>query len=496
MSALHSACLAGLAALAVACGGGPIVAPLRYGPPAPAPEEAFRATPPDASPVTPSIPLAFQVQKLANGLEVAVLERHGLPIVSVQLVAARGMADTPALPDAYFILHRLLESGTADRTPRELSLAYARIGAPHRAFFGDDACGIGAHIGAADLDATVSLLAEAATRPRLDPRALDSARTSWLQDFEGSGGVPVNIVRRNATTLAFGHAHPYAGARPTRAHTDGLRADDLAALHARLFHPAHVTLVVVGDVTFEAVMASATRWLGGWSPPTSSIPRSDLPPYPPLGPRLVFVERRQSRQIDAAVVARGPDAASPDLLALEVLARVFGSASSRLRGEVRVESGAAYNFGAGVLSLRQGSMLAIGAALDKDKAVPALRAMVAAIAEARTQGVPEADFERARTTVISQWRGRVASSEGLASLAASTLGSGQPLASLATYPERLAALTREDLRRAAQRWLGPESLHVVVTGDGTVEGALSELGLGEAERRDAWAEPVRGRAPR
>ncbi len=134
--------LVALAGAATACAGGPMVAPLRYEPLAPLPDEAFRAAPPPASPVLPQAPLAFHRSRLANGLEVVFLERHTVPTLSVQLLGQRGAADVGAPIDAYGILRSALESGTASRSGTELSTAYARLGAPHRAFCGADGCGL------------------------------------------------------------------------------------------------------------------------------------------------------------------------------------------------------------------------------------------------------------------------------------------------------------------------------------------------------------------
>jgi len=469
----------------------PIVAPLRYEPVAPAPEEPFRAVPPDASPVPPRVPLLLRMTTLPNGLRVVLVERHGLPIISVRIVVARGSADTGAPGDTYAILERILQGGgTAQRSAAELSAAYAHLGAPHRVACGYDGVFVATVVGAEDLDQAVGLLAETATGPRLAGRDVADARRSWLHDFTVGANGAGSILSRNVDAALHGSLHPYGFARPQAPHTERVQPGDLAALHAQLFHPAQATLVVVGDATPAAVDAAAARWLGGWAPPSPSLERPPVPASIP-GPRLVLVERRGSSQVHAAVAARGPAATGDDLAAVEVLARVFGGFSSRLRGEVRVESGAAYSFGAGLQRQRGSSTLTVSGALDAGKAVPALRTILDAIAEARTRGVREADFERARTTLLAEWRTRVSTSDGLASLVGEAIAHGASLEAFATYPDRIQAVTREDVGRAAQRYLGEEALHVVVVGPGDLRRSLEGLGLGAPVRHDLWAAPAR-----
>ncbi len=240
---------------------------------------------------------------------------------------------------------------------------------------------------------------------------------------------------------------------------------------------------MVGDATPDAVIAGATRALGTWVSSSPVQPRPKLPEPSPAAARVVFIERRGSLQADAAVAARGPGATSADVAALEVLSRLLGGFSSRLRGEVRMENGAAYNFGAYVVRHREATTVVVGGALDGNKAIPAIQSMLAAIAEARTRGVREADFERARTNLLAGWRARLATTEGLASLVVDTLAVGLPLESIATYPQRVQAVTSDDVRRVAQRYLADGDLRVVVGGAADVGKALGQLGLGNPERR-------------
>ena len=485
MTARHAPALA-LLVLSAACVS-PIVAPLRYEPVSPAPEEPFRAAPPDASPVAPNVPLAFRVTTLANGLRVVLVERHGLPIVATRIVVARGFADARAPLDTYGILHRLLEEGTARRSAEELAAAYARLGAPHRVFCEDDGVTVGTVVDAADLDEAVGLLAETVLTPRLGPNDVTDARRAWLRDFTVAANYAGRIVSRNVYTSLYGRAHPYGFARPPQSHTDGLTPEDFAALHARLFHPAHTTLIVVGDAMPAAVDAVAARWLGGWAPPEPAMERRPMPePLP--GPRVVLVVRRVESQVNASIAARGPAANEEDLPAMDVLAHVLGDVSSRLRGEVRVASGAAYIFGSRLHVERAASTLTVSGAFDAQKVVPALRTILDTLAETRARGVREPDFERARTTLLAEWRAQFSTADGLAAALDQAITRGLSLEAFAAYPDRVQAVTRADVQRVARRYLGDEALHIVVSGSDEVLRPLAGLGLGAPVRRDLWAE--------
>lgn len=490
MSARHT-----LAALLVALGaigcGRAMVAPLRYGPLPLAPDQPFRASAPAATPVAADLALPWRVTTLPSGVRVVLLERHALPVATVRLVIDRGAADIEVREDLADLLDDVLDAGTAARTGPELGEAWAQLGAVHGASLGADGGAVWGKVVAADLDAAVALIAETATQPRLTARSLDHVRAQALLAVANGRYNTQQALRRNVAALLFGRDHMYGYAHRSAAETNALRFEDVATFQARLFQPAHATLIVVGDVTPEQVDASAARWLGAWSSRSDApIPRTKKRPPVMFGARVVHVERGDKTETTVAILARGPGVASADVAALEILARSFGGLSSRLRGDVSAEQGAAYVFGAGVSRFRMASYLSVGGALAADRAMPAVRAMLAAIAETVRSGIPDAELTRARTSLLSEWRARVAVTDGVAALAGGALVGGLTLDDVARYPARLEAVTREDVRRVAAEYLDAGALRLVVVGSAGLRAELGQLGLGPVQRRDEWGDVV------
>lgn len=478
-----------LAATATACAPGPIVAPLRYEPIVLAPDEPFRARVPDSSPAMPAVSLPFRVVTLANGLRIAHLERRGLPIVAIRLIIERGAADVGAPIDTYSILAEMLDAGTLDRSENQLSAVYAHLGAARRSFFGQDGCGLSVKVGAESMDAAVALIAEVATRPRMSVVDFTNTRARWLADLANTGYARETSLRWSTRALLFGRAHAYGFARPALAHTQALRVEDIAALHARLFHPSQATLVVVGDATAEALDASVARWFGAWSSAAPPAPRASWPVPAIPWPRAVLIERRDRAHVDAMVFARGT-AADEDLVAVEVLVRALGGLSSPLRGQVRNERGAAYAFGAFVVRMRAAFYAGIGGAFDPPKAMQSLDAILAGVRAVRAGGIMQDEVDRARSSLLAEWRARVSTNDGLSDTATAALTAGQPLEAMAAYPARLQAVTAADVWRAAQRYFGEDALRVLVLGDGSLHWELAQRGFGALERWNGYGEPI------
>ncbi len=486
------ALLAGLPLIAslVGCAPSAIVAPLRYEPVAPAEDQAFRASPPEApaAAAPPELARWFQTT-LPNGLRVALLPRHGLPVVAVSLVADRGAADVGAEIDATSLLARVLAASTDTKTTAEVGAAWARLGAACTASVQPDATSLTARLAAVDLEEGIGLIAASAKTGAVAERDLASARTSWLRDFKATGGNPALMAERNLLAAVFGPAHGYGFHKPSEDHTWAINGARIGSLRSELFRPSHATLVVVGDATPEEVTRIAARWLGGWvGAPAAPRPvrQAALPP----GPRVVVASAGYLAHARGTVAVRLPRIAEDDLAAVDVLARMLGGLSSPLFHEVREDQGAAYAFGASVMRLREATLVSVNALLEPTQAANALARMVAAIRAVRATPPSAEAVELARGSAVGAYRTLLANDAGIAALASSAVARGLPLESVGAYPARLAAVTPADVARVASRYFGDDALHVVVVGDPRVIGDLSGLGLGPAVRRDAFAEPL------
>lgn len=482
-----------LAAGAAGCVEHARVAPLDYGPSRLAAEEAFRAQAPVAAPVIPRVPIAHREARLENGVRLIHVERPALPLVTARLVIDRGAVDLDAGDDAYAILRRLVAGGTASQKGAELAESWAKLGAAHGVMFGADGAALWAKVESSDLDAAVALLAEMAARPRLVDRSVEGARAAFLGDVMNARFSTGASFARNTAALLFGGRHAYGYVRRDPAAVRGLGAADFGALHARLFRPEHATLIVVGDARADLVDAIAARRLGAWSstPSAAPLPRVSAPPPVVQGPRVILCDTDDFNETNVQIVARGPAAGDPDVVVLELIARALGGISAALRGDMREERGAAYSFGADVSRMRLASTLSVGGSLAAARAMPALRAMLDAIAELGNRGLGQAELDRARAGLMASWRSTVSTTDGLSAVISGFVVSGQPLSEIADAPARLSAVTPADVQRVARRYLGAGALGVVVLGHRGLRAELEALGLGPVERRDNFAAVVR-----
>src|SRR3989442_853740 len=106
-----------------------------------------RAKPP-ALPPPPALKLpAVQTAALANGLELAVVEMHKVPVVDVQLVLDAGAARDPVdLPGLATFTATMLQQGAGRRGALEIADEAAFLGAQLNTAAGYDAATVWLHV--------------------------------------------------------------------------------------------------------------------------------------------------------------------------------------------------------------------------------------------------------------------------------------------------------------------------------------------------------------
>lgn len=250
-----------------------------------------------------------------------------------------------------------------------------------------------------------------------------------------------------------------AGTRETVQH---MRAPAIRDYHARHYLPNNLVISVAGDVTPELVEETATRLLGDWK----SQPAPVWTPCPPAAdaPR-VRLDYRETEQTNFDMLMMGLPYADNDRYALSLLNTILGdSMSSRLFLEVRERQGLAYDVGSAPVQYHDTGAFSITAGVAPEQTEAALTAILREVARIRDELVSPQELARAKEYT----RGRITlSQENTGSVSgwygAQELELGE-IRELDDELERFDAVSREDIRRVAQRIFSQEWLRLALIG--------------------------------
>jgi len=281
-------------------------------------------------------------ERLENGLQVVVAERPGVPLAAVRLVLRGGSALDPAGRGGLSHLVALAaRRGTGRRTGPEIDLAVESLGAELGAGVDEDATYFGLSAPVEALPRCVEILSDVATAPTFPVREVERLRRREIASLAHDLDEPGVIADRAMLQASFGD-HPYG--HPPEGRVRELRSarrGDVAAFHRRHYGPASATLVVVGTVPSDEVLALARRRFGRWRAENGVAP----PVSPPAPPRtaVVVVDKPDVTQSQVRIASSGFSRRSPDYHAGVVASALLGGGfTSRLMEAIRVNRGLSY----------------------------------------------------------------------------------------------------------------------------------------------------------
>jgi zinc protease len=395
---------------------------------------------------------------LDNGLRVLLQESHGSPVASLQVWYRVGSRDERAGQTG---LSHYLEHMMFKGTPAYGSRAYSKLveaaGGQDNAFTSRDVTVFHVTVAAEQLDLVLALEADRMRNLLLDPREIDAERKVVMEERRTrTDDDPVGALTELFNATAF-VAHPYR--LPTIGFAqdiERLTAADVRAWYDAYYRPNNAIVAVVGDFRAAELLEKIRARFG-------DITRSPDPP------RVAVIEPEQRgerrvwlrREAQLPVVFAGypaPNYRSEDAYALEVLSAVLsGGRTSRLYRRLVYEERLALEAGGDYtrLTLDPDTFTFYVTVLPERTVEDAEQALVAEVERLRTELVSDEELTRARNQLEA---GYLFSQDSVfnrsASLARHELLGGWRLRE--AYLPGIRAVTREDVRRVAERYLSPE----------------------------------------
>ena len=415
---------------------------------------------------------------LANGLEVWVVPRDGIPRVDYVLAVRNAgyVADAADAPGFAAILAGLLAEGTAARNSRAIAeFAQAQGGSVGASVSSDGALVYGNAL-AANAAPMLSLLADIARTPSFPESEVRLAQANALQALKAAEAQPGFRANRALLSAVYGE-HPYARTQPTEASITAVTPEVLRSEHARRFHPDRALLVGAGRIDADEAFRLAGQAFGDWKASGDDVAATPAARREAEAQRLLL-QRDGSVQSTLRLASPAVPASDPDAIPLQLAGTVLGgSFSSRVMQNLREEKGYTYGARAGATSSAQGGYVSGSADVRNEVTGASLTEFFGEYARIGSEPVPAAELDDTKRYVAGGYLiGNQMQAAVAASLASNWLV-GLPPDYLGEYVPRVRAVTAEQVQAMAAKYFAPERQSIIVVGDAAaVSDQLAEWG--------------------
>jgi len=408
-------------------------------------------------------PRGFDVESffLDNGLQVVVIPQRRVPIVTHMIFYKAGGADEePGQSGIAHFFEHLMFKATSTHESGAFETAVKAVGGSQNAFTTND---FTAYFEEVPPDALGEMMAFEADRMRnlvLDDEAIETERRVVMEErLMRVDNAPGGILRETLAATLYQN-HPYG--RPVIGwmhELEKLGREQLKAFYDRYYRPNNAVLVVAGDIDTETVRKLATETYGKLERGPDLPPRTrPMEPEPRVERTVLLRDPRVSlpsfsrRWFAPAVFSEDRKAADALMLLTTILG---GGERSRLYQELVVKKRIASSAGAGMSTeLRDYSEIGVFARpLDAEKLQEVESAVNAEIEKLATEEVPVQELNTAKKVLASRmmlsWESQMARAMDVGT----TLMTGGTVEDVDEIRKRIDAVTADDIREAARRYL-------------------------------------------
>jgi zinc protease len=435
-------------------------------PAAMAAQAPFPTRPPAPTALRPVNFPPFVNARLANGVDVLVVESHQQPVVTVSLsLPAGGFYDPADKAGVASLLADLITKGTERRTAEQISAEVEGAGGSIGAGASDDFLSITVSALSENLPQAMDVLSDVVMHASIPAQELELTRTRVLSGLQAALAQPEAIASRIFSREIYGE-HPYARSA-TPASVRAITREDVVRLYGERVRPAGALLVIAGDVSAAQARQLAESSLGGWSGQSAAAPAASAIPTRERT-EIVLVNKPGASQSNVVVGLPFITPTSPARYPLTVMNRILGGgADARLFMILREQKGWTYGAYSDFSTPR--GVGAFSATVEvrtaaTDSALVELRRQLERI---RTQPVPDSELQGAKNYLVGSFPRTIETPEQIARQVATARLNGLPDDYVIRYRERLSAVTAPGVRLAAQRWLATDHMTIVVVGDAT-----------------------------
>jgi zinc protease len=436
------------------------------------PEEDFRAKQP-----TGSAPRQFRLPKvrpfkLANGLQVYLVEQHALPIVSLDVNFNGGsMFDPRGKEGLASVCMSMLTEGTEKLDKIQYSEKLADTASNISAYATDDSTGLNLSSLSKHLQPTFDQFVETLQTPAFRPSDFDRMIKRRIEGVRQSKGSPGSVAGRVSGAVLYGPSHPL-GTVITEDSLKAITIDDCKKYVATYLKPGSARLFVVGDLTEAQVRAyfEKTSALAAWRG-AAKLPADNAKPATMAG-RIFFVDIPGAAQSQVSLMHFGPKRSAADFFANTLMGAVFGGGfSSRINMNLREEKGYSYGARGGFSYSKQHGTFAANASVRTDSTYQTLLEIDREVKELWSAKSPvKADeLDREKQGAILGLPGQFATGQAALGQYRRLVYFGLPLDYYNSYVAKVGRVNAGQVMASAKKHLKPGQAVYLVVGDGDAE---------------------------
>jgi zinc protease len=398
----------------------------------------------------------IQRKVLGNGLEIIVVENHGVPLATIEIDVKNGsFTQTPAYEGlAHMYEHMFFRANSTYPDPNQFWDRASDLGAVFNGTTAEERVNYYMTVPAEKLVDGIHLLATALRAPLFRQDELERERQVVIGEYDRNESSPFFALSREMDAKLYPGNFSRKDVIGDRQIVSTTTPEKMRTIQSKYYVPNNSALIVAGDVNPAAVFAMAERELGQWQRGADPFAADPIPAIPPLQKSEGLIVEAPVGAVTVQIQWQGPSVGQDpkSTYAADVFSDVLNDPQSQFQQKL-VDSGLWQAVGVNYYTLNHTGPITISGQTSAEQLRPALAALYAEIAKFDTPGYfasDELEAVKAHRAVSSAFDRERASGF------AHTLGFWWSVASLEYYMgyvDYMAQQSLNDLRAYARKYI-------------------------------------------
>jgi zinc protease len=398
----------------------------------------------------------IQRRTLSNGLEVIVIENHGVPLVTTEVTVRNGaFTQAPEYAGlAHLYEHMFFKANDQFPEADDYIDAMSKLGAVFNASTREEQVNYYLTVSADSLEAGLKLLVTGFLSPKFRADELERERQVVIGEYDRNESSPFFRMEQETGKRLYSTQWSRKNVIGDRDVILGTTPEKMRAIQHLYYVPNNSVLIISGDVDPKNAFAMAERIFGPWKRGDDPFVKAPVPAIPPITASQAVIVEEDVNAVTVLIQWHGPSVRRDEAstFAADVYSDVLNNPQSRFQKKL-VDSGLWQTVGVNYYTLNNVGPISVSGQTTPERLREAIRAMLAELRASVEPGYiskEELDATKANRTVTTEF-GMERSSEF-----SHTVGFWWSVSGLEYYMkyiDEMATRTAADLQRYARTYI-------------------------------------------
>jgi zinc protease len=419
-------------------------------PPAPAPARNFRVP-------------AHRSFTLSNGMQVTFIPFGIVPKVTVDLELRTGVIDEgPNDVTLASVVGDMLLEGTATRSSLDISRQAADMGGAITLTPGSELSTIGGDALSDHASQFVTLLGDVVLHPKFALEDLNRVLEKHSRDNAIALAQADNLAMKRYREVMYGN-HPFAHIYPPDSMLRAFTVQRVKDFHTKNYSAKRAHLYISGVFDQAAVEKAVRDAFESW--PTGAAP-TENPPKIAAVQQVSVIDRPKSVQSAMFMGVPAPSPSDPDWIKMTVTDAILGGAfGSRITANIREDKGYTYSPYSFLLARKGGTIWTEAADVTTNVTGASLTEIFKEVDRIRSEAPPQKELDGIKSYLAGNFTIQNSSRAGITNQLSFVDLHGLGEDYLTSYVKNVLAVTPEDVRATATKYIDPKKMSIAIVGD-------------------------------